>query len=748
MDRTVRVWQSELHSTSNFRCFLTLDAHESSINCIAVGPGVEVFASGSADGTIKIWALRTEPEITASLFQMISLKPRYLPLTLALSVLNRESEASSLILAAAGTQHTVQLYVAPRNHGPAPAKGFELQATLKGHESWVRSLAFRFETAVSHSDLLLASASQDKYIRLWRISGSGSEATIKFDGLDAPLGEVISNTAHRFNDLTTDYSVSFDALLLGHEDWIYTAYWSPSNRGRLQLLSASADTSLAIWEPDPDSGVWVCVTRLGGISAQKGSTSATGSTGGFWTGLWSPTGSEVVSLGRAGSWRLWKSNVVSGAWVQQHGVTGHVGAVTGIAWEAEGGYLLSTSSDQTTRLHAEWRRAGQCSWHELARPQIHGYDLNCIDVLGQLQFVSGADEKLLRVFHQPRATADLLANLSGLKSTKQAIQILPGAANMPVLGLSNKATEMADDDAPIPDAHSNRFEDDPPHTHGRRSDIALDRPPTEDQLARHTLWPEVEKLYGHGYEISAIAASHDHSLVATACKSSSLDHAVIRLYETTEWHEIKPSLKAHSLTVTSICFCGDDNMLLSVGRDRQWSVFRRNEEDKQNYKLVASNPKGHSRMILDASWAPTKAGPVFATAGRDKNVRIWSGMDDEFVCKTTVAASNPITAIGFAPGINEDGTLMLAVGDEQGALSLYTLASKTLACVRYFSFRQEDCPTKAITKVAWRPKAANSGFEGVGEEEVGELRGDTSYELAVASEDSSLRILGMSDLLA
>ncbi|KAK5015945.1 Elongator subunit elp2, partial [Cryomyces antarcticus] len=141
------------------------------------------------------------------------------------------------------------------------------------------------------------------------------------------------------------------------------------------------------------------------------------------------------------------------------------------------------------------------------------------------------------------------------------------------------------------------------------------------------LWPEIEKLYGHGYEISAVATSHDGTVVATACRASSIDHAVIRLYETKDWREIKPPLTAHSLTVTSLSFSFDDKHLLSTGRDRHWAVFERDDSQSSAYKLAASNPKGHARMILDCSWAPVDAGSVFATAGRDKTVKMWRLLD-------------------------------------------------------------------------------------------------------------------------
>jgi len=606
---------------------------------------------------------------------------------------------------------------------------------LPGHEGWIRSLDFVHETNDTASDILLASASQDKYIRLWRFH-KGSELPAMSSAANDPslgaFGKSLSNKPHYVGKDDSRHSITFEALLIGHEDWIYTAKWCLSDRPNAQprLLSASADNSLAIWEREQESGYWVCTTRLGEISTQKGSTSATGSTGGFWIGLWSPDGSLVTSLGRTGSWRVWQQEADSDRWLQQVGISGHVKEVKDLAWSRDGSYLLSTGSDQTTRLLSQQVADSDFTWHEVSRPQIHGYDLNCIDTLGANRFISGADEKLLRVFDKPKAVANLVARLRGAADT--TTDDLPDAANIPMLGLSNKAVTAADNEEEALDETTSTDRDAAdPATAITKATLDLDHPPLEDHLARHTLWPEHEKLYGHGYEISAVAASQDGSLVATACRASSIDHAVIRLYETKDWREIKPSLSAHSLTVTALAFSGDDRYLLSVGRDRQWVVFER-QGDGNTYDLLTRNMKGHSRMILGCSWAPRSgdAGHVFATAGRDKSVKVWvKGASDDWVCKTAIATSSSATAVSF-DSVIDGSAVALACGSEDGNVLLVTLDTQTWDVVQKAEIGGHERPSGAINALRWRPGAEEGGCR----------------MLAIASEDCSVRLLNVKGL--
>ena len=60
--------------------------------------------------------------------------------------------------------------------------------------------------------------------------------------------------------------------------------------------------------------------------------------------------------------------------------------------------------------------------------------------------------------------------------------------------------------------------------------VGISEPPTEENLLQNTLWPEVQKLYGHGYEIFALAARHDGTLLASACKATTAEHAAIIIW--------------------------------------------------------------------------------------------------------------------------------------------------------------------------------------------------------------------------
>lgn len=103
---------------------------------------------------------------------------------------------------------------------------------------------------------------------------------------------------------------------------------------------------------------------------------------------------------------------------------------------------------QTTRIFASWKYEASPAevgfWHEIARPQVHGHDINCAAIIkgkGNHRFVSGADEKVARVFEAPLSflkTLNYTTSQRGSSPEDLQVDVQILGANMSALGLSQK----------------------------------------------------------------------------------------------------------------------------------------------------------------------------------------------------------------------------------------------------------------------------------------------------------------------
>ncbi|QLG71015.1 hypothetical protein HG535_0B00530 [Zygotorulaspora mrakii] len=700
-DHHVKIWDF-----SSLKCIQSVEHYKQTLVALAVVKNL--FVVGSADGLISIWVLQDGKFCLSTEFFV---RKGIFPLTLALS----EIDSNSFLLAIGGT--SVNLFMYSLTFEENGSLKCELAAELEGHEDWIKSLAFR--TMETPGDFLLASGSQDRYIRLWRIRINDRSVYVDEDQ-DRP--NLLSNKKYKF-EMRNNMKVviNFEALIMGHDDWISSLKWHQS---RLQLLASTADTSLIVWEPDETSGVWICGSRLGEIST-KGASTATGSSGGFWSCLWFHSNGKdyILTNGKTGSWRIWSSEDTV-TWEQYIGISGSTKEVTDVAWSGTGDYLLATSLDQTTRLYAPWiynasgSKRPVATWHEFSRPQIHGYDMICVEPISNGRFVSGGDEKILRSFDLPKGVSEILQKFVGCNF--KANDGIAASASLPALGLSNKAASSADqEDSEDEDPNSRETND----TKNISYDLAasLGHPPTEDQLQRHLLWPEIEKLYGHGYEISCVDVSPDSSLIASACRSNTPQHAVIRMFDTATWLELKPSLAFHALTITKLRFSKNDKYLLSVSRDRNWAIWQRNFEDK-TFVLKYKKEKAHSRIIWDCDWAPLEAGEVFITASRDRSVKVWKNdiATKEFVLDGTLKLIESVTAVSIYECLI-DGKILIALGLESGSVLIYTFNSGAFELLTKLD--DSITPAGKIMRMRWS-----------------NMKRDDKLLLAVASSDCSCRI--------
>ncbi|KAJ1674314.1 Elongator subunit elp2 [Spiromyces aspiralis] len=756
-------------------------------------------------------------------------------MTVALSYLPNSGDASPgrrnrmIVLATGNTDLKIHIYVLEQGGEDATPR-FVKATSLSGHEDWVTDLSFYTHLPAMESrgqnstidhwragDVVLASASQDKIVRLWRFTpvasitkgpeNSGGQTKedktqAMIDALAAAaLGEQdergtvqLSTRAHAFcvgrgMESEKQYTVSLDALLTGHDNWVHSVKWLRDGPAP-KLLTASADQSAIVWYPDPNVGVWSSEARLGEVG---------GATGGFLGADWNTSGTAVLANGYHGTFHLWRKRTDEGRdagsqdmatseaarWVPDVSISGHYESVQDVCWEPNSGrYLLSLSLDQTARVFAPWvagdsaptgsSRDGQSrGWHEIARPQIHGYDLRCAAFVSSTRYISGADEKVVRVFEATQGYVDAIDQLSAGDTTLSGTgEMLPRGASLPALGLSNKAidsvTPINGQGVPTEDGGEEQSIDyirrqthidhdviDPFH----QSPLHPIHPPLEEALLRSTLWPEIDKLYGHPYEIFSVAVSNDAQWAATACKAAKETHAGIRIYSTRNWKQptdpetnaaVKPLL-SHSLTITRLRFSPNDEFLLSVSRDRAWSLFRRTPDCPGGYPycLFMRADKAHTRIIWDSAW--THDGRAFVTASRDKTVKVWAtpmpecpgAMGEQPAAPPKPAATiklpDAVVSADFAPARTPAGGYCLAVGLENGRILLLgsTPSDKDdNTDLKTWSLLREIDPQIAhvsmIHRLSWRSLKASNSVNG------------ESWYLASASDDQTVRIYSIS----
>jgi elongator complex protein 2 len=75
-----------------------------------------------------------------------------------------------------------------------------------------------------------------------------------------------------------------------------------------------------------------------------------------------------------------------------------------------------------------------------------------------------------------------------------------------------------------------------------------------------------------------VAVSSSRKLFATACKATTAKHATVHIYDTEHFRPFGKPLEGHTLTVTRISFSPDDQLVLTVSRDRTWRLFNKEEE--------------------------------------------------------------------------------------------------------------------------------------------------------------------------
>ncbi|KAI3650046.1 hypothetical protein MP228_005678 [Amoeboaphelidium protococcarum] len=625
---------------------------------------------------------------------------------------------------------------------------------LPAHSDWIKDMELKSLSSGDNNQWMLATASLDKYIKLFKIKiCSKSDRRNRQQNQSLLQQKLESQLATKLYEANLDHDrvlqVQLDAVLSGHEDWVHSVRWFSHNQVDY-LASASADKSICLWGRDSmDSDAsWQILNRFydlsmalnGNIGGDSGANTVNspsasgnggaGSCGFYWAHVLHREYRGLLLLGQsyAGAVQFWKlemgDEIDDSKWTILPAQTGHFDSVKGCTWSNDGQMLLSTSLDKTTRIWTEVNVDGTSRWLELNRPQIHGYPLLRAAFTTQdgLRFVSCSEgEKVIRVFEASPLCKKLISlkylpsTVSNATESHQDFWEVQKASTLPALGLSNKANIENKDDRSRLDQYQSEF--------------AII--PMENHLSSVTLWTEIDKLYAHGDDLYTLAVSNNYAYMMSAnvCRAS-LNDVDTKSGSLILWRidgvsgKIKrlESFKTHKQTVCSIQFSPDDRFIVTVGRDRQWTVY---EHASNSYSVHQVCQNAHSRMIWDCSWLPTNT--EFMTIARDKSLKVWSldSTTNLWQCIQTVKVAKVPMSVDVY-GSSCDGKLIAAVGYEDGTIEIFWADCDKINEWRIVKrLTESDCPKKSVTSVKWRP--IESGI--------------FPLELAISSDDYSLRIV-------
>ncbi len=535
-DGTIKLWDHR------GRLIQTLSGHQAGVVDVRFSPDGAYLASASLDHTVRLWRsngefIRVIEHPTASVTS-VSFSPTEPP--------------TEPILAASYSDSHVRLWQLDGT----------LMGTLQGHEDWARTVAF------SPDGQILATGGEDQTVRLWTLAGKMLQVLRGYRGwvrsvAFSPDGQTVIGAG----DASSLRLWSIDGRKLktfyGHEDWVRSVAFSPDGQ---RIASASDDHTVRIWQLDG---------TVEKIFNQRSSVHSL---------AWSADSASVVAGGDDDQVHIWR---LMGP--PEPICCGHVGIVWGARWrpgnQAIGNQnkILSAGGDDTIKL---WRDDG-----ELLK-SIDGHRRSVHSAVWSPEgdtFASASADHSVRLW---TGEGDLIAVLLGHESSVWQVAYSPDGRWLASVS----------------------------------SDRTLRLWSTEG-TAQGTAPGDLLKTWtGHTDTIWHVSVSPDGQYLATASEDGTL-----RL-----WHRdqgLLQTLSDHEGGVWCARFSADGRWLASGGADgviRLWSINQPSSKalDQPNQPdhllLIEANPRllrGHRDWVRSLSFDPR--GVFLASGSDDGTVRLW-----------------------------------------------------------------------------------------------------------------------------
>ncbi|WP_088888752.1 AAA-like domain-containing protein [Leptolyngbya ohadii] len=566
----------------------------------------------------------------------------------------------SSLLASASVDKTVKLW---RRDG-------SLMATLTGHKAVVRTVAF------SPDGKLLVSGSDDQNIKLWTLDG---KLVKTIEGHPASVwGVAFSSDGQLIASTSTDGTVNLwrtDGTLLrtlqGTGVGVWGVAFSPDSQ---RIAVAGFDRTVKIW----DRGGKLLTTIKGHRGLLIGVA-------------FSPDGQTLATASGDRTVRTWK---LDGSPVNTF--EGHAAAVYGVAFSPDGQTIVSASVDRTLKL---WRTDGT------ALNTLSGHSAAIWNVAwsGDGSYIASAGtEGVVRLWQAKNPFRSIItANAGGtwgLDISKNGQTILTGTLSSPV--------KFWDRQGKLLNRTQNQL----------LGSVSLAFSPDETQIASASngnkigLWQNdgtlIKTFSGHSAVVWTVAFSPDGKTIASGGEDSTIklwevnrtcaeDLAIVPAARSSNSGQSSPqnsaqpsnctppkTLTGHSATVWQAVFSPDGKYIASASADGTVKLWR---SDGTLLKTL----DGHKAAVWRVAFSPDSK--ILATGSGDKTVKLWT-LDGKLL-RTLEGHTAGIWGVAFSP----DGK-KIASGSVDTTVRLWTIDGQQLTLLRGHS--------AAIRNLAYSPDSS------------------------------------------
>ena len=329
---------------------------------VAFSPDGKLFATGNADGEVRIWQ-------TADGKKLLSFQGH------TSWIWSVAFSPDGQTLASGGNDQTIKLW--------SIATG-ECLKTLSGHTNWVWSVTF------SPNGQTLASGSNDHTIKLWNIFTGECLKTLK-EHTDAVCSVAFSPDGKALLSSSDDHLIKlWDTTdgkclktLQGHTGWVRTVAFSPDGQ---TIISGSHDSTIRLWDLSTEQ----CLKVLKGHSSYVLSIA------------FHPNGQMIATGSHDSTIRLWDLSTEQCLKILQ----GHPNGVWSIAFHPNGKTLISGSNDSTIKL---WKT---CTGQSIRTLQGYSAGVKAVAFSPDGQLIaSGGDDKIIKLWDTQ--SGNCLKKLSG-----------------------------------------------------------------------------------------------------------------------------------------------------------------------------------------------------------------------------------------------------------------------------------------------------------------------------------------------